>query len=305
MGGGTQQTQQTNSSPWGPQQDYLKTGFAEAKNLYDSGPQEYFPGQTYADFTPQQTAGLGMAENVATSGNPVINNAAGYVSNTLGGNSDNPYAGILGSGAHGTEATASGDFLNNNPWLDKTYDAASRKLTDSFSNTVMPGIAAQFGLNGMTDSTGHELATGTAAGNLTDSLSSLAADIYGGDYAAERGRMADADKALLTTGSDLYGKGISERLGALSQAPGIREAQFGDAQHLQDVGAAYQGQNTKEIEDAINRFNYDQQAPYAALQDYMAMIQGNYGGTSVSRSSVKGNPLMQGLGTALSVAAML
>lgn len=300
------QTTTTNSAPWSGQQPYLTKGFSEAEKIYNQGPAAYFPGQTYADMSQATQQGLQAQTALASGGNPLINNAASYGANVLGGQSDNPYAGILNAGTQGMQDTASGKYLNSNPYLDATYNAAAGKVTDTFKNEALPAIASGLGLSGMAGSTTSELLGARAGGELSDSLAGLAANIYGGDYASERDRMAAAQSGLTSAGAGLYGTGVNERLSALSAAPGIREAQFGDAAKLQEAGAAYEGQTTKEIEDQINRYNYNQNADLAALQDYMSMISGNFGSTSTSRTSggATGNPLMQGLGVATSLAGL-
>ena len=58
MGGGGQNRAVQKADPWEGIQPYLKRLYAEAQDLYEQGPQQYFPGRTYADFTPQQLRGM-------------------------------------------------------------------------------------------------------------------------------------------------------------------------------------------------------------------------------------------------------
>ena len=60
MSGGSQtSTTATNFSsetgPWGPQVPYIKSGFEQARKLYEQGPPDYYPGETLAGFDPAQT----------------------------------------------------------------------------------------------------------------------------------------------------------------------------------------------------------------------------------------------------------
>jgi hypothetical protein len=304
MGGGSSQQQTSKTEPWSQQQPYLTKGFSEAENIYDQGPSEYFPGQTYTDMSPFRQAGLQGTAGIAQGGNPLVNNASNYAANTLGGQSDNPYSGILNSGVQGMQATAGGQFLNNNPFLDDVYNSAADKAVDEWSSTIMPGIASQFGNSGGAGTTMHSELASRAGGELSDSLAQLKSSIYGGNYQQERDRQTQAQSGLSNLGANLYGTGVNERLNLTSQAPGLREAQYGDAAKLQEVGSQYETQQGKEIEDQINRYNYNQNAPLAALQDYMAMITGNYGSTSTSRTSNSGNPLNSLLGAGVTAASM-
>lgn len=304
MSGGTTQTTKSDSAPWAQQQPYLTKGFSEAGKIYDQGPSEYFPGQTYTDMSPFRQAGLTGTADIASGGNPLVTNASNYAANTLGGQGDNPYADILSGGVGGMQKTANGEFLNANPYLDQTFDAANKKLTNTFQNDTLPAIAAGLGVSGNAGSTTSDLLGAEAGGKLADAQSSLAANIYGGNYQSERDRMSNAQSGLTNTGAGLYGTGVNERLNLAGQAPGLREAQYGDAAKLGDVGTAYEGQQGKQLEDQINRYNYGQGADMAALQDYMAMISGNYGSTSTSSQRTQGNPLMQLLGGGLTAASM-
>lgn len=294
----TKSTQVTDMGPWQPQQDYLKQGFSEAQSLYNDGPAAYYPGQTYTNMDPNTQAGLQAQIGIANDGNPVVNNAAGYVANTLGGYSDNPYAPLLTTGARGMAQTASGAYLNSNPYLDATYSSAANRLKTDFSESVMPELAAQFGSGGMAGSTAHELMAGKAGSGLMSSLSDLAANIYGSNYQSERDRQVAAQQGLTTAGTSLYGTGVGERVSAAQMAPDIRTAQYGDAAKLQEAGAAYTDQANKALEADINRWNYEQNKDQAALQDYMSMISGNYGqsGTTTTTSKTSGNPVATVLG---------
>ena len=44
----TEVTQQKTNEPWEPAQGAIKFGLGEAKDLYNQGPAQYFPGDTYA-----------------------------------------------------------------------------------------------------------------------------------------------------------------------------------------------------------------------------------------------------------------
>ena len=74
--------------------------------------------------------------------------------------------------------------------------------------------------------------------------------------------------------------------------------------NLFEIGSAFEAQEGKVLEDDMNRWNYLQGAPMAALQDFMSMITGNYGSTSTSSSRQKGSPLNTILGAGMTAASM-
>jgi len=305
-GGGGSSTTVQKSEPWEAQKPFLERGFREAEGIYEGGPAQYYPGQTYVDMSDPTQAGLQGQVNQAAQGTPgAVDAASQYAEGTLGGGGDNPWAGFLGTGGRGLAETAGGNFLNANPYLDQTYGAASDRIKEDFSDVVMPGIAAQFGMSGGTGGELHkELAT-KAGGQLTDSLGTLAANIYGGNYQSERDRMEAAKGGLMNTGSGLYGTGVQERLGLAGMAPELAGAEYLPFDKMREAGQEYEQFGERVLEDDIRRFNYGQNADLASLQDYMAMISGNYGSTSTSRTSGGGggSPLATGLGAASTIAS--
>jgi len=62
--------------------------------------------------------------------------------------------------------------------------------------------------------------------------------------------------------------------------PSIMAAPIGTYQAIDDVGAARRAMTQETINRDMARYNYEAQAPQRALQDYMAMITGDYGSTS-------------------------
>jgi len=49
-GGGTNTVQK--ADPWAGQQPYLTDLFSQAQQLYQQGPQQFYPGRTYAEASP-------------------------------------------------------------------------------------------------------------------------------------------------------------------------------------------------------------------------------------------------------------
>lgn len=305
FGGGQSQSSTTKTEPWDEQKPYLQQGFSEAQRIYESGPAPYYPGQTYTDMSDPTKAGLAMQTAKAGGGNPLIDSAVGGAQDIIGGDTGNPWADILDAGSAGMKDTASGKFLNNNPWLDQTYNTAAGKVTQNFNEDILPALNASLGGSGNAGSTTHELMLGKAGGELTDSLSQMASSIYGGDYANERDRMTNAQSGLTSAGAGLFGTDMSSKLSALGLAPGLRDAEFGDASKLREAGGAYEDQASKALEDDINRFNYNQGADMSSLQDFMSLISGNYGSTSTSRSKSGGSGMATGAGALLSILSML
>jgi len=61
---------------------------------------------------------------------------------------------------------------------------------------------------------------------------------------------------------------------AIAQAPGARQFGQADLQTLAQVGAAREAQDQAELASNMQRFQFEQEAPRAALADYMATVAG-------------------------------
>lgn len=347
-GGGTS----TEQSPWEGQAPYLSTGYEAAYNQLLAGGPSYYGGSTVAGFAPQTEAGLGLLEQSATEGNPIAAAAGSHVTGLLGqtatdfgaGNfvqgelGANPnfqdYAGqTAGSanlaGNNTLQATADGQFLNSNPHLDATYDAAARGLSRNFNENISPAMAAQFSAAGRSGSGAHQEAFQRSADTLGTNLGELGANIYGQNYAQERQNQLGAANSLNSTGlaqgqqdisrlgiaAGLYGQDQSQQLGAAQLGAGLQgqllDAQGGatalasdtydlsnaDANQLLSVGSAVQNQGQAYLNDDVARHDFTQNQPYANLNNYLANVQGNVGFSQTQSGS--GNQLGAAAGGAL------
>ena len=61
---------------------------------------------------------------------------------------------------------------------------------------------------------------------------------------------------------------------AIAQAPGARQFGQADLQTLAQVGAAREAQDQAELASNMQRYQFEQEAPRAALADYMATVAG-------------------------------
>lgn len=92
--------------------------------------------------------------------------------------------------------TMRGNYLNNNPYLDQTFDRASDAVTRQWNQSVLPGVNSTFSLAGRTGSGAHQNAVNQASEQLGDTLSDLGNQIYGQNYQQERDRQMQAANSL-------------------------------------------------------------------------------------------------------------
>lgn len=141
--------------------------------------------------------------------------------------------------------TLSGGYLNNNPYLDSMWDQGA--------GDIQSRIGAQFGSAGRTGS-------GVNQQVLSRELANGYNNLYGQNYQAERGR----------------------QMQTMALAPQTSQLDYADLDRMASVGGTYDQQAQNKLDDQVNRFNFNENRPQQNLQNYIAAIQGNYGGATTT-----------------------
>lgn len=188
--------------------------------------------------------------------------------------------------------TINGKYLDpsTNPWLTKTYDAAGDAVKRQYMTSTAPQTAGAMAAAGRYGSGAYRNQVSGNEINLGKTLDDLATGIYGGNYQVERGRQTDA----------------------INQVPTLMNAAFIKPNALIAAGDRMQGQAQNEIGDKVARYNYNRDAPTAALNTYLGQIQGNYGqsgttttqGTMTQQTPYYTNPAASILGGGLGLASL-
>jgi hypothetical protein len=186
-------------------------------------------GPAVVPFDPLTTQAQQMAVNRAQSGSPVNQAAQGYATKTLGGG-----------------------FMGKNPWLDQTFNRAAGAVTNQ--------VQSNFGM------AGRNPRGADAAGFAGEQYNDLAAQIYGGDYQAERARQQQ----------------LVPFAGQLAQQDYL------DIGQLANVGAE---------REALARQEMD--APNANIDAYLARLSGMPGSTVTGTTPMERNRLAGALGGAI------
>ena len=77
-------TQRTDTTPWEPQQDFLKYGFQQAQDVYQSGVPQYFQDSTVIGYSPQTEWALRGIEDQALGGSPLYGTAQNTLQGVMG-----------------------------------------------------------------------------------------------------------------------------------------------------------------------------------------------------------------------------
>jgi hypothetical protein len=223
---------------------FLTQGLERAQSLFLTGQQpEFFPGQTYVSPSAATTESIAQQEAIARQQSPVLQQA------------QQAYQASLGQ----VGQTAAGGFLNANPYQQAMMEAATRPLTQQFSQAVLPGISSLYSRSGRLGSGAMERALGTATEAYGRSLGDITSNIAGTQYQQERGlqQQAQLQQAQLA-----------------GLAPQFYGQQFLPSQTLAQVGAQQEAIAAQPLQEQLARYQFGQQLPYQQLQGYLSSVYG-------------------------------
>jgi hypothetical protein len=155
------------------------------------------------------------------------------------------------------QATLRGDYLGQaNPYF--------AQMAQRVADTVTPQVNSQFAAAGRYGSGAQSGALGQA---LAHEIGALAYQ----NHADER----------------------ANQQRALALAPELAQQDYADIDRLAAAGAQRDRLAQAQLDDRINRFNFEQQLPFNKLAQYQDLISGNYGGTrtATQRTSSSMGPL--------------
>ena len=199
-GGGTSETTQNIDPAILP---YITYGLEEAQDLYKGGAPSYYPGQTYVDPSSQTTEGLGLAEERARTGSPLIPAAQTQALSTI-----------------------QGDRLSaGNPYFASMMANAARPVVSEF-NTAIRDIGSRTASSGRYGSGAMGEMESQASENLANALSSRGSELAYQNYANERGRQ---DQAIGNAGA-IAGQDYSDiqqlmNVGQANEAQSLKQLQ--------------------------------------------------------------------------------
>lgn len=272
--GSTRQT--TTTEPPAFIQPYMQYGAEQSRALHETGGPQYYGGNTVVPFAPQTEQALGLTEQRALGGSPVVDAAQGYAARTLNTDPSSQFGAAANPFATGANPYGSG----SNPYLDATFNRAA----DSVQNRLQSGFAGA-GRN-------IDAARPVAAQELND----LAAQVYGGDYAAERNRQLAYGQQQLGIGAQGYeserdrmaqdlDRQRSMQFAAAGLAPQLANQDYVDINALQGVGGQVEDLAGRMMEDQAARWDYSQNAPQINLDNYISRIGGAFPGQSTTQTT--------------------
>jgi len=288
MGGGGTTVSTSTTEPWEQQIPYLTAGFKAAKDLFNKGVPEYYPGETLAGFDPAQTAahkatlGYAMGPRAGRmqqgAENALMRSLGGYTGFNLGQTQD-LLAGNVRTGA-GTPYRA-------------MENALTQGVIGNLQKNILPGIRHQQimyqpgGSSAGSQEQNKAITEATAAG-LTKPLAQMYSDAY---QTAQGMRLPAANQII---GQQQYGQ---------QMYPTTMNAPLSMYGAIGDVGAQRRAMTQEAMNRDMARYQYQATAPQQALANYLSMITGNYGGTTTQVTPNQGGGL-SGLSSLATIASL-
>ena len=171
---------------------------------------------------------------------------------------------LLGSSQNEINKILQGDYLTptSNPHLQDLYNQMAGDVTS--------GVQSQFTKAGRLGSRANQE-------TLARELGNLATNVYAPNYQQERANM----------------------MAATQFAPSLAAADYQDIQALGGVGQTREAMEMAQIQDAMARFDFEQQKPYYKLREYLASI-----GAAVPQTTSATKPVFRNTGAGLLGGAM-
>ena len=204
--------------------------------------------------------------------------------------------------------------VQQNPFIGQAIGGFANEAVGNFQEQVMPALRASQIAYQPGGSSRGDIAGGIAAGNVGRSIADFANRSYmdafnsaqqqqmGAAQLMEQSRGQRAQESLGQASGAfnpaLGGESlITQRLGGgLGAYPTVAQAPIDMMTSLGDVGYGQREMTQQQLDENVNRYQFEQNIEDQKLQNYMNLIQGNYGGTTTASAERGGLGLAGQLG---------
>ena len=178
---------------------------------------------------------------------------SGYTEGALDWQAQRATAGspVMQSAQNELQKTLSGDYLQQgNPYLQGAINKAIQPITQQYENVVMPGLDSTFSGAGRYGSGAHQQAANQGYSDYMRTVGDTANQMAYQNYGDER----------------------TNQLRAQMFAPQMAQADYFDINQLGAAGSALDAYNQQLINQDIERYNYEKNAPQQWLSNYMGTL---------------------------------
>lgn len=227
-------------------------------------PYEAYPGQRVANLSGDQQLAMTQIRDLATVGNPLVNQAQGQQSNVIGGG-----------------------MLNANPYIDQVAKSVGDRMGEAYATGTRANLASganMAGGGGVRYNSAAQQMMGNADRSFGDALGSTMSNLYMGNYQNERAAQDAASRGSLQFGT--FGRGNTEGLlnsGGVQQntTQNILGANYDEWQQRQ----GWPVQNLGILQGAINpQYGRTSTQTDPGVSTWQGLLGGAMGGAGIARS---------------------
>ena len=184
--------------------------------------------------------------------------------------------------------TASGAYLNSNPYINAAIQAAQRPVTENFQTSVAPSIDAAASAAGRYGSGTMSGLYGQAQTKLAQGLGDISTNMMNANYARER----QAQDTAAQNYGQLYNSGLNLGMTGMQSAANIQNAAgnqyFAGQNAAQTAANQYGAAQQAGLAGLSSGFNAGNQAAMTAMQFYPQLAQAQYGGSQAAIQAGQG-----------------
>lgn len=161
---------------------------------------------------------------------------------------------------------ASNSMLNapdvaNNPYVNAQADVIQNRMNRNLTEQQLPMIRGGAVASGQLGGSRQGIAEGQAIGRTNEATGDALAQLYG----------------------DAYSSGLEQQARGVGLMPQSMSATMQPYQTIGEVGAYNRGEQELALQDDMSRHAFEQESPYANLNNYAQIVQGApWGSTSTS-----------------------
>ena len=157
--------------------------------------------------------------------------------------------------------------------FDPVADAVRASAMSQLTGNVLPGIRQQITQYNPGGSTRGDIVQAQAISSAQE----------------------DITNKIATAQFEAYKNAQDRRMGALGRYPSIMGAPLQQFGAMSEIGAQQRAMEQAGIDEAMQRYSYESQLPTIGLQNYLAGISGDYGGTTTATGPGGPSPLVTAL----------
>ena len=217
--------------------------------------------------------------------------------------------------------------VDQNPFIQGAVNNFATDAVSNFQNQVMPALRSSQIAYQPGGSSRGDIASGLAAGTVGRSIADFSNKSYMDAFNSAQNQQMGAAQLMESGRNQRAGEALSQGMGGFNQGlagenqiqgglatglnayGGVSQSPIENLGNIGDVGMTQRELAQQQLDEDVNRYQFDQNIQDQKLASYANLVQGNYGSNNVSSQSRGGTSLAgnlsQGAGAIAGLAGLL